>query len=274
MTTHGLIGMNFMDSQENPSRQATGLTSMGTQATRPPNSTPERKNDQRNPKLFITLLLPFASIFLFVGAGEIALRFYHLWWFDISIIDGQPRHQSSRSFSPITLDDQLGWRTTENYRFEGTKHSSDGIQYPARVSQDENGFRMSGNVSSNKPKIFVIGDSFTQAVDASDDKTYYAIVKQLLDVEIFAYGAGGYGSLQEFLIFDKYFDLVKPDIVLWQYSMNDIINNSPELEAASRINNNGMVRPYLWNDQIQYILPKNSQRRSGYFLSNIADPVT
>jgi hypothetical protein len=174
----------------------------------------------------------------------------------MSMVDGQFRTKSNRAF-PFVLDDQLGWRATENYRFEGTKFSSDGTEYRAIVSQDDNGFRMFGDLSSAKLRVFVIGDSFTQAVAASDDKTYHAVVKQLLDLEVFAYGVGGYGSLQQFMILDKYFDIIKPDMVLWQFSTNDFINNSPALETASRINNNGMVRPYLVNNQIQYILPKN-----------------
>lgn len=188
--------------------------------------------------------------------AELVIRFYHFVRFDISIIDGQPRHDTNRGFSSMTLDDLLGWRATENYRFDGTKTSADGTSYPVRISSDANGFRMFGNLSSGRPKLLVIGDSFTQAVEVSDDKTYFAIIRGLFDIEVFAYGGGGYGSLQEYMILNRYFDLIKPDLVLWQYSTNDFINNSPELEAASRINNNGLVRPYLWPDEIQYILPK------------------
>ena len=202
----------------------------------------------------LTVLLPFLSVFLSIIAAEALIRVYHFLQWDISVIDGQPTKMGG--LSPITLDPKLGWRATENYRFNGLRYNSDGTTYYAKISQNGNGFRMFGNGSSSKPRVFVIGDSFTQATDASDDKTYYAIVKRLLDVEVFAYGGGGYGSLQEFMILDKYFESVRPDLILWQYSTNDFINNSPELETASTINNNGMIRPYWINDQIHYILPK------------------
>jgi hypothetical protein len=102
-----------------------------------------------------------------------------------------------------------------------------------------------GDVASDKPRVFVIGDSFTQAPeDASDGKTYYSDLKKL-GLEVFAYGGSGYGSLQEFMILDRYYNVVKPDLIVWQYSTNDVVNNSPELETASRVNNNGMVRPYF-----------------------------
>jgi hypothetical protein len=177
--------------------------------------------------------------------------------YNISFFDGQPT--KSEELSPISLDSELGWRATEGYRFDGKKSSADGTGYSVKMSQDERGFRMFGNPSSDRPKLLVIGDSFTQAVAVSNDKTYYAVMRRLLDVELFAYGVGGYGSLQELMIFSKYFDRVKPDLVLWQYSTNDLINNSPELESTSSINNNGMLRPYWINHQIKYILPKKGR---------------
>jgi len=233
-------------------------------SAQPESGIPEGTPNHNNATIFATLLLPLVSVLLFVIIGELGLRFYHLWQWNLSMVDGQFRTTLNRG-RPLVLDDQLGWRATENYRFEGTKLSSDGTEYRATVSQNENGFRMFGDVSSTKRRVFVIGDSFTQAVAASDDKTYYAVVKQLLDLEVFAYGAGGYGSLQEFMILDKYFDMIKPDLILWQFSTNDFVNNSPEMETASRINNNGMVRPYLWNNQIQSILPKPYSKKIRLF---------
>jgi hypothetical protein len=73
---------------------------------------------------------------------------------------------------------------------------------------------------------------------------------------VFAYGGDGYGTLQEYLILDRYFDLIKPDLILWQYCENDFINNTAELEKESTINNNGLIRPYWVSGQIVYGLPK------------------
>jgi hypothetical protein len=55
---------------------------------------------------------------------------------------------------------------------------------------------------------------------------------------------------------DKYFDVIRPDLILWQYSTNDLINNSPDLETASAFNNSGMTRPYWIDGHISYVLPK------------------
>ena len=75
-------------------------------------------------------------------------------------------------------------------------------------------------------------------------------------MELFAYGCGGYGSLQEYLILDKYIDQIKPDIILWQFSSNDLVNNHFKLESSAP-NNNHMVRPYLGLDgKMFYAYPK------------------
>jgi hypothetical protein len=133
--------------------------------------------------------------------------------------------------------------------------SEDYSTYPVHISQNEHGFRMFGNVHSQMPKILVIGDSFTQALEASDEKTYYGIVRRFFDWELFVYGALGYGTLQEYMILDKYFDVIQPDLVVWQYSTNDFINNDPDLESASKIHNNRTIRPYWRNRTVEYILP-------------------
>jgi hypothetical protein len=223
-----------------------------------PLSSDTRKRSQPKWQQRVTLLLPLVSVFLLIGILETLIRSYHFVRYKISFVDGQPT--KSGELSPISLDMELGWRATESYRSNGKKSSADGTRYSVDISQDENGFRMFGNPSSDRLKVLVIGDSHTQAVSVSNDKTYYAVLKGLLDVEVFAYGASGYGSLQELMIFSKYFDRVRPDLVLWQYSANDLINNSPELEAASSINNNGLVRPYWINHRISYILPKKQGR--------------
>ncbi len=207
------------------------------------------------------ILRAFDIAYILFLAVECGIRLYHYLRWDISIVDGHALTQSRPTFSSITLDEKLGWRATENYHFDGIKRNFDGTEYHATVSQDSNGFRLFGNVSSGKPRIFVIGDSFTQATDVSDDKTYYAVLDRVLDVEVFGYGVGGYGSLQEFLQFEKYLDLVKPNLIVWQYSTDDLINNSSALESESSINSNGMVRSYLKNDQIEYVLP----RKLGFF---------
>lgn len=158
------------------------------------------------------------------------------------------KYSNDMSFSTY-----LGWETTPN---DARDHNIKGygeIVY----STKKFGFRVFGDTNSNKIKLFVIGDSFTQANTVSDGKTYYDYLRENNNnIEIFAYGGGGYGSLQEYMILDKYYDLIKPDIILWQFCQNDIINNDYDLESASFQNNNHMTRPYYRDDKIEWLYPE------------------
>lgn len=189
-----------------------------------------------------------------LGLGELAIRSIHL------LRDGIPffESQAGGRVGSITLDQELGWKATEYYRETLVEKTKGGQLYPVRRSQSQYGFRQFGDLNSNRLKMLVIGDSFTHATAASDERTYHALLSTLLDVEVFAYGAGGYGTLQEFLVFDRYLDIIRPDVILWQYCVNDFINNDNDLERRSLINNNGWVRPYWRNGQIALLSPKES----------------
>ena len=73
--------------------------------------------------------------------------------------------------------------------------------------------------------------------------------------QVFSYGCGGYGSLQEYMILDKYIDIIDPNIIIIQTSSNDISDNYLDLEKISLANNNFMLRPYLINGDIEYYYP-------------------
>jgi hypothetical protein len=140
-------------------------------------------------------------------------------------------------------------------------HSSKPIKGYGEIiySTKKYGFRSFGEINTGKKKIFMIGDSFTQGSTVSDGNTYYDSLKKNNDnIEIFAYGCGGYGSLQEYMILDKYVDIINPDLILWQFSPNDFVNNDYELESLSFKNNNHMVRPYYRKGKIEWLYPKQN----------------
>lgn len=162
----------------------------------------------------------------------------------------------------LILDDILGWKTPDHSHFITRQTDKAGVEYEVDFSTAQHGFRLYGDVESQKQKILFIGDSYTHAIDVSDHKTYFALIQQQLDVEVFAYGCGGYSSLQEYMILDLYLDQIKPDIVIWQFTSNDFINNDFELEFASYRNNNSMRRPYL-DDKLHVIY--RTPKRFGIF---------
>jgi len=155
--------------------------------------------------------------------------------------------------SERTFSEYLGWEAAANV---SKKHAVKGFG-EIIYSTQKHGFRRFGDTKTDKTKLFIIGDSFTVGHTVSDGNTYYDYLKKHNDnIEVFAYGGGGYGSLQEFMILDRYFDEIGPDIVLWQFCSNDFINNSHELESASFGNNNQMTRPYYKNGAIEWLFPK------------------
>lgn len=192
------------------------------------------------------------SFCLIASTGEVLIRTVHL------LRDGIPFFENpSKGVGPISLDPRLGWRATANYKQDLSESTSkDHRVYQVHRSQSMQGFRTYGNVATLKPKLLVIGDSVTQATAVSDDKTYHSLLANTLGIEVFAYGAGGYGTLQEYLILDEVYDAIKPTILLWQFCGNDFINNDHALEVESVINNNGWIRPYFEDGQVVLRSPK------------------
>ena len=190
-----------------------------------------------------TLLIQIA-IFLIVG--EILSRI-----FIPSIHTAQHLH-----FNTTEINQELGWKTKSNHQFKDTINDAAQVEYTIDYQTFENGFR-SQNISSNGTlkKIWFIGDSYTQAVEVGNDKTFYHLLGKKLPIEVYAYGASGYSTLQQFLMFEKYVDEIKPDLVVWQFCSNDFIDNyhQLEMEAAYKI---GVRRPYLdLNGNMKYLTP-------------------
>jgi hypothetical protein len=148
------------------------------------------------------------------------------------------------------LDRRLGWRPTEGYVSDDPGRREDGSTYPRHVTQRRHGFRRYG--TGHGPRTFVIGDSFTEALEVSDDRTYYARLEREIPLNVYAIGSLDYGTLQEAMLLDEYFDEIKPDLVIWQFCYNDFMNNSFELAGAWKADNcDTAQRPYLIGDDVQ-----------------------
>lgn len=189
----------------------------------------------------ITFLLLLLFIFFL---GEVAVR---------AMVYLKSRHYPVRT---TTADPLLGHRTVENFKWNGIVTDASGDTSHLHYSTDERGFRAFGDLNAMRKKVFFIGDSFTQAIEVSDDQTYFRRLGDSLNLEVFAYGARGYGTLQEWMILKRYLPEINPDIVVLQFCSNDFINNHFELEHNSLYNNNRRRRPYFnAGGKIEYAVP-------------------
>jgi hypothetical protein len=205
-------------------------------------------------KAWINLAVVAATVLIILLLGELTLRVVHYYKWKRPLF-----FAAKGTAQPLYPDEKLGWRATENYHSRETAYDAAGQPYRVNGSADGNGFRFFGDPHTDKTKVLVLGDSYTQAIEVSNAKAYYGVMAASLPgTEFFVYGAGGYGTLQEYLILDEWLDRIKPQILLLQLCTNDFINNSYELEHASWDNNNLMRRPYL-DDQGQ-IFYKNPAR--------------
>jgi len=119
----------------------------------------------------------------------------------------------------------------------------------------QHGFRRWGNTNTHKRKLLVIGDSYTQASQVSNGEEWYSYLEnRLSNIELFVYGGGGYGSLQEYMVLDDYIDSINPDLILWQFCSNDYRNNLYEWELSRYPHSSLAFRPFLEEDKIVYRL--------------------
>lgn len=119
-------------------------------------------------------LLFYFIIFIFLFAVlEIGTRFY----FYI---------HNTASTRVENYSDKYGWIVAENVdckdHFEGYGE--------VHFTTTKYGFRHFGNIKTDLPKIFVIGDSQTEARKVSTGETYYDYIANNTKSEIFAFGTG------------------------------------------------------------------------------------
>lgn len=146
-------------------------------------------------------------------------------------------------------DDHFGWVTIPNVNSKREMPPYGIVEY----STLEDGFRVFGDTAGSR-KVMVVGDSYTQARVVNDGRTYYQELGRRLDSEVFAFGSGGWGTFQQFMMIDRYVDEIRPDVVVWQMHGNDFYDNSWRLAATAGVSNY-MVRPFYENGRAVYRYP-------------------
>lgn len=93
-------------------------------------------------------------------------------------------------------------------------------------------------------RIAILGDSFSEAFQVSQDNTFWSILERELQskpefvdqtVEVINFGVSGFGTIQEWQMLKHYAGEYSPDLVLLAFLPgNDVRNNSPQLEPDHR----------------------------------------
>jgi len=180
------------------------------------------------------IIMPFISILLCFAMLEIGLR-GHSW-----ILGG------NRGVYPLVEDKSLDWRPLE---VPMTKKKQVFVGHdPIFYYTDHRGFRgFPKEHNPDKQTLLVIGDSYTQGLDVNQDELYYkSFIHQY---NVYAFGAAGYGTYQEYLSLKLFIGEIKPDLVILQFCSNDIINNSFELTKLDSHNAVNFDRRFHLNGQ-------------------------
>ena len=111
-------------------------------------------------------------------------------------------------------------------------------------------WRRTGDSLAYFRRIVVLGDSYSEAIQVEQHKTYWFRLQEKLNVqskdhwEIYNLGISGFGTVQELQTLKTYGLTVEPDLVILQvFPYNDILNNS--LSGAYILNPQDTYRPYL-----------------------------
>jgi hypothetical protein len=82
----------------------------------------------------------------------------------------------------------------------------------------------------------VLGDSFVSNVEVGADQVFTRVMEQrLADTEVLNFGVNGYGQVQEYLLLERWFDRVRPDVVVVViYLRNDFEDNVDEKWTYAR----------------------------------------
>jgi len=143
-----------------------------------------------------------------------------------------------------------------------TQSKSDECYGAGTVSYNAYGFRAPSlqKASTAEPLICILGDSTMQAYQIPDGNSLPHLLQASLskrhpNAVVLPLAVGGYGTLQEAMVFEDFCEPLKPDLIIWHWASNDPVNNSYLAERTNVSNNNVRRRPYLENGQVVYRRP-------------------
>jgi len=128
----------------------------------------------------------------------------------------------------------LGWTLAAGSRY--TTYAPE----PVVVSYNSEGWRdiePDGRLDADL-RVAILGDSFVEAYSVERDESVSSRLGALIktsgrDGEVFNFGVGGYGTLQEYLVYQQIASTYRPQLVLLGFYLgNDVRNNDLRLESV------------------------------------------
>jgi hypothetical protein len=175
----------------------------------------------------LNILLLSASLVFTLVAGELALRFF--------FADRLSLYQDERN-AVFRYDPELGW-----FPLAYSVATYTG-SHPIHVRHNSLGFRDREHPAKTKPRLVFLGDSYVWGFDVEQDERFTdRLAARLPDWDILNIGVSGYGTDQEYMLLQKFFRQLDPDIVFLLFCVsNDIKDNS-----SNRILYGGYYKPYF-----------------------------
>jgi len=182
------------------------------------------------------LLLLVASVLVALGVAETGLR--------IGFRDALASVQDERSLM-YRYDPVLGWFPVpgRSNRFVASR--------PITIVNNSQGFRGPEYRPDDRPGLLFLGDSFVWGFDVDAQERFTdRLQARHPEWNVFNVGVSGYGTDQEFLLLQRYFDTFKPRVVF-------LIVSTETDEADNRTNlYYGYYKPY-------YLVEQNELRLRG-----------
>jgi len=166
----------------------------------PQDSAPEIAASPKTPRsqLAANIALLASSLFIVAAFSEIGLRVFS---------HGLAQVEDERTLT-YRYDAQLGWFPIPNSskRFTGSRTIT--------ISHNSNGFRDHEPVKDNRPGIVFLGDSLVWGFDVEAQERFTEKLQaKHPNWGIYNFGVSGYGTDQEYLLLQRYFDRYHPRVV-------------------------------------------------------------
>lgn len=178
--------------------------------------TPETRSIlERHPYVALTILTLILSL-LILTTLEFGFRISR------DIIKGSPWIARAENVD----DDELGWVLNPRKGIVN-KTNACGESVVRRPPVSPYLLKLQRTQPNTVIPVLFLGDSFTQGTETSSDGLYYEVFEKngAGRFAVSAAGGGGFGTAQEFLFLQKVYPLMKPEIVFWQLTSNDVGEN-------------------------------------------------